>query len=128
MHVEIENRDALCAGGRGFEHGDGDVVQVTKAHGPVARGVMAGRAHEAENAFALARGVQRVERGGDGGAGEAGNVFVKRRVGVKVHRHVQARKMFRRMGAENLCVAHLARFGPFDRQFGLVAQAFDVWR
>ncbi len=125
MHVEIENGDPLCAGGGSFEHGDGDVVQVTKAHRPVAGGVMTGRSHQTENAFALARGGQRGERGGSGGAGETGDVFVKRRVGVKIHRLVQVREMFRRMSAKDLCIAHLARFGPFDGQFGLVAQEFE---
>jgi len=74
----------------GFEHGDGDVVQVTKAHRPVARGVMAGRAHEAENVFAVARGFQRIQRRGDGGAGKRDDVFVKRCVSVKILRFVQA--------------------------------------
>jgi len=62
MDVKVENRDTLCAGGCGFEHGNGNIVQVTKAHCPVAGGVMAGRPHQTENAFALARGGQRGER------------------------------------------------------------------
>ena len=66
-----------------------------------------------------------VECGGGGGAGETGNVFVKRRVGVKIHRLVQAREMFRRMGTKKLSVTHPAWFGPFDGQFGLVAQEFE---
>ena len=104
MHVEIENRDALGAGGRGFERGDGDVVQVAKAHCPVAGGMMAGRPHQAENTFAPARGSQRVQRGGDGGAGVAGDIFVIRRVGIEILRLVQTREVLRGMGAQNLRV------------------------
>jgi hypothetical protein len=87
--------------------------------------MMAGRPHQAENVVAGARGGQRVEGGGDGGAGETGDVFVKRRVGVKILRFIQAREMFRRMGAKNLRVARLSRFSPFDGQFGLAAQKLD---
>jgi len=36
--------------------------------------MMAGRPHEAENIVARARGGQRVECGGDGGAGETGDI------------------------------------------------------
>jgi len=33
--------------------------------------------------------------------------------------------MFSRMGTKNLRVTHPARFGPFNRQFSLVAQEFE---
>ena len=87
--------------------------------------MMAGRSHQTENAFAIARGGQCGEGGGGGGAGEISDVFVKRRVGIEILRLVQARKMFSRMGTKNLRVAHPARFSPFNRQFGLVAQEFE---
>ena len=69
MHVEIKNGDTLCARGRRFKHGDGDVVQIAEAHGMFLRGVMAGRAHEAENPFARAGGVHRVHSSRSGSAG-----------------------------------------------------------
>ena len=45
VHVPVEDGDAL-AGGVQHRGGDGDVVDEAEAHGAVARGVMAGRAHE----------------------------------------------------------------------------------
>ena len=124
MHVEIKNRDAFRACREGFERGDGDIVQIAEAHRVVARRVMARRTHEAENHFAVARGLQRVERGGGGCAGERGNVVVKRRVTVEILRFVQPREMPRRMGAQDLRLFHAGRRGPDDGQFSLAAQVF----
>ena len=125
MNVEIKNGDAFCAGRQCFERGDGDVVQIAKAHGFFARGVMAGRAHEAENIFAGARNFHGVKRGGDGSAGVVGNVFKERRVGVEVLRDFQPREHFGRVGAEDLSVAGFAPARPIDWQFSLIFQPLD---
>ena len=125
MDVEIKNGGAFRAGRQGFQHGDGDVVQIAKAHRPVAQGVVAGRAHEAENIFAVARGFQRIQRGGDGGAGKRDDVFVKRRVGVKILRFVQAGEMPRGVRAQNRRVIHAGRRRPNDGQFILAAQQVE---
>ena len=117
MHVEIKNRDAFGAGGDGFERSDGDIVQITKAHGPVAGGVMPGRPHQAENMFAVAGGFQRVKRGGGGGAGVTGNVFIKRRVGIELFRDLQAGEQVRARGRAGFVRQSPTRVRPFDRQF-----------
>ena len=123
---KISGDGALCSHGHGFEHGDGDVVQITKTHRPVACGMMAGRAHRAENIFTIARGVQGIKRGGRGRAGVSGDVFAKWRVGVEILRFIQAREMFDRMRAENLRVVHFARRGSVNWQFGLALQNASV--
>ena len=74
--------------------------------------MVAGRAHEAENVFAIARGTHRIKRSGGGCAGELTDVFVKRRVGVEVLRNLQAREHFRSVRAENLFVTDFRWYSP----------------
>ena len=122
VDVEIKHGDALGTGGRRFERGDGDVVEIAEAHGFFARGVVAGRAHEAENIFAGAGNFQRVQRGGNGRAGVAGNVFKERRVGIEIFRRFEAGEHFGRVGAEDLLVVSAGGRNPSERQLRLAFQ------
>src|SRR5512137_643591 len=51
VDVEVEYGDALAAIGQGLKGDDRGIVQVTKAHRSPWSGVMARRAHEAEDGF-----------------------------------------------------------------------------
>ena len=123
--------DPLPLQGRGrrqgdrFQRSDGDVVEIAKAHRSFARGVMAGRAHEAENIFACARKLQRIQRRSHGRAGVLADALEERRVGVEIFRHFQSREQGGRVGAEDLFVAHGRWRPPVQRQFGLVFQQLD---
>ena len=67
------------------ERGEGDVVEVAKAHRGIGRGVMAGGAHEGESRGAGGEGVfGRGDRGGSGATGVVGDVGEIGRVGVEV--------------------------------------------
>ena len=125
MHVEVKNADAFRTGGTGFERGDGDVVEVAEAHGFFAQRMVAGRAHEAENRFALARSRERVQRGGDRRAGVSANVLEIRRVLIERLRHGEPREDCRRVGAENDFVGDAGGLGEIKRQFRLVFQQGD---
>ena len=126
MHVEIKDRDALGAGRRGFEHGDGDVVQVAKAHRLVARGVMAGRTHEAENIFAGARGLQRIQRGGRRTRGQSRRCFRKTACRRQSPRGICRRASIPASGRGECCASFTpVRRRPGDRQFRLASQKFE---
>jgi hypothetical protein len=88
MSVEIPNRDAFRPIFQGVERSYGDVAEVTKAHGAIARGVMARRSHQAEGALAA----QRRPRHGHGSARCARGVLVNARDGggvrVKIFRRI----------------------------------------
>ena len=86
---------------------------------------MAGRAHEAENRFAIARAFHCFQRGADRSSRVVGDAWVVRRVRVKLQRLVQARKVFRSVGAENRTVVSFAGFGPRDQKLGLRAELFQ---
>ena len=64
--------------------------------------MVTGRTHETEDIFAVARGFQGIQRGGRGRMRVAGDVFIKRRVRVKILRNFQTRQVFRGMRAQNL--------------------------
>ena len=93
--VEIPDGDAADGGGsgcasggeivRGVERGEGDLVEVTEAHGLASGGVVAGRAQERESGGAVGEGVVRGGAGArDGTAGVVADAGEKRRVGVEV--------------------------------------------
>ncbi len=65
MHVKIKNYRPFCARRDRFQRRNGDVVQVAKAHGMFARGMMAGRSHQAENHFPAARPLHGLQRSAD---------------------------------------------------------------
>ena len=122
VHVEVEDRNTFRAGGEGFEHGDGDVVQVTKAHGAIPHRMMSRRAHEAEHGFAVARAAQRFQRRSRGRAGETGNAGMVGRVGVEVLRNVEPGETFGGVRAQDGGVRRRRGCGPGDRQIGLLPQ------
>ena len=124
VHVEIKHRHAFGAGGQRFEGGNRDIVQVAKAHRPVARGVMPRRAHQAENRFPGPRGLQRVQRRADGGPGVIHKVRVSGSVLVEVLQPAQPGKMFGGVRAQDGGVIAGAGFAPGNRQFGLAPQPF----
>ena len=119
MHVKIKNGGALGAGRQGFKNGDGDIVQITKAHRLFTRSVMAGRTHEAENIFTAACDLQSVDRGGDGRAGAVGNVFKERGVGIEVWWDFQTGQHGGRMRAEDLRIRDKSRCFAFKGKIGL---------
>jgi len=124
MDVEIEDGDPFCAGGQGFEDGDGDGVQVAKAHADIARGVMTGRAHEAEGAFAGARRGQRGQSAANRTARVVRDAGMPGRVAIEVLIFLQARDEGGAVGAENGGFSDRQGFGPSEGQFQLVAKTF----
>ena len=52
MNIEIKDSDPFAPCSTRFERGDGDGVEITKAHGLFPRGVMAWRTHQAEGRLA----------------------------------------------------------------------------
>jgi hypothetical protein len=127
-----EDRDALGEA-RGLERarGDGDVVEEAEAHHAIARGVVAGRAHERDARRRLAardlrgeidRGARGAERGVDGDRAGA-------RVGVEDRGHaaraldrVDERGVVR---AEELVPRGGARLALDERQRGRVERTID---
>ena len=101
MRVEIPDRHPLCAVRERVERSDCDVAEITKAHGAIARRVMAGRAHQTEGALSphgLARHIHRRTR-------RAGRMFVyarmRRGIGIEIFcRVTNSREMFTRVGTQ----------------------------
>lgn len=128
VNIKVKNGYVFEAGGNSFQCGDGDVVQVTKAHGFFARGVMAWRTHETKNGFTFARQFQRTQRGTDGHTSELGNLVEERRIAVEIFRRIEARYHFQRVGAENRFIVRFRRRAPVQRQFGLGFEQFNRGR
>src|SRR2546430_12089477 len=76
VNIKIKDGDAFDSGGQRLECRDRDVAEITKAHDAVARGVMPGRTHEAENGFATARAMHCYEGGAYGRARVIGDTRI----------------------------------------------------
>jgi len=104
-----KNGDALNAGRERFERGDGNIIQVTKTHNAITGGVMAGRAHQAQNGFAASRATHRFQGRAGRGARIACDARMRRRVRVEIFRIAQAGQKFRvcarRMAASSAAAA-----------------------
>src|SRR5688572_26420047 len=70
--VEVPNRHAFRSVFQGIERRHGDVAKVTKTHGAITGGVMAGRSHQTEGALAAQRRSCHIH----GSTGRAGGVLV----------------------------------------------------
>src|SRR5208282_1316106 len=62
MNIEIEDCDAFASGITGRQSGDGDGIEITKAHDALASGMMARRTQEAEGGLAGSGRLQRQQR------------------------------------------------------------------
>ena len=122
MHVEIKHRDAFGAGRLGGERGDGGVAQIAEAHHLIARGVMAGRTHQAENSFPGLRAFEREQRRPGGKPGERFNVRKKRGVGVEIVGHPQAGEVLGQVGPQEVRLRRGRRLGPRQGEIGLLAE------
>ena len=116
VNVEIKNGHALESGRARLQRGDGDGVEIAKAHRAVPAGVMARRAHQAEGHFAGAGRLQGLERAARGAPGVRGDLGIGRRVGVQVNGQIEPLQVFRGMGAEEAGVRDGQRFGPGQRE------------
>ena len=100
MGIEIPNGDPRDAARERVERGDGDRVQIAKAHGLLAGRVVPRRAHQRESALAA----QGQARAFDGGAGRARrvleNAVVKRGVGIERPGFLQAGEVALRVRSE----------------------------
>ena len=88
MHVEIDHGDARQAVRMdGMGGADGDAVEQAEAHGGVAGGMVAGRAHRAEGARCLAAHdrIDGRDHGTSGAPGGLGRFRRHRRVRIKAH-------------------------------------------
>jgi hypothetical protein len=125
MYIEIKYGDAMGTGGGGLQRGDGDVIEVAKAHGIMAGGMMAGWAHEAENVLAGAGEAEGIERSADGSAGETGNALKEGSVGIKILGDGEAREHLGGMGAENGDIVDEGGCRPMEGKIGLIFEVFD---
>ena len=93
VDIEIKDGHAVGAGGECLEGGNGHRIQIAEAHGLIARGVMPGRTHEAEDGFASAGKFKSVQRGTGTAAGVIGDAVEVGRFGVEINRLREAHEM-----------------------------------
>ena len=87
MCIEIPDGHAINALLKRIQCRHRDVVEITKTHGAIARGVMPGRAHQAECSFPA----ERTPRCGNGAAPRGPSVTVNMRMGRRIGVEVAAR-------------------------------------
>ena len=84
MSVDIPNGDARRASRKRVESCDGDMVEITKTHRALARGVVAWRPHETEGRLTSERGLRAIDRSAGRARGMRENVGVSWRVRVEI--------------------------------------------
>src|SRR5438874_11605512 len=84
MGIEIPNRDAIRSGFQRIERSDRNVVEITKAHCPVARGVMSRRSHQTERALPAERGASRFDRCSSRFSGVLADIWMRGRIKIEI--------------------------------------------
>ncbi len=100
MRIEVPDRDSCDAAGTSDERRDRDVIEVAKPHRPVGRGVMPGRAHEAECRAPRTSFLNRRQRRSSRKRGMLGDAFIMWRVAIERSRLLQSFQVPGRVGAE----------------------------
>ena len=130
MDIEIKDRHAFRAGGKGFQSCDGNAVQVAEAHRALPNCVMPWRTHEAERHLPFPREVQTLQGATDGTSGVPDDVRVGRCIAVEIlRRRLHSREVFLRVRAKDHFVGHVRDWsGPIEHKFTLAAQLLDSLR
>ena len=123
VDIEVIDGHALRARGEGFEHGDGDLVQVAEAHCAIAQGVVAGRAQEAEGHSAFAREGERTQSTADGAEGVFVDAGVRGRVSVEgVGGGLHSGEVVLCVRAEEGFIGHVGGLVPRELELLLAAE------
>lgn len=120
MHVKVKHRNLLRAGRQRFERGDGDRVEVAKAHGVVPGGVVPRRTQKAEGRFPVAGRPQGLQRAAGGAGRMIKNSGMRRRVAIEIGRGaLHTVDVLAGMGALEVSLGHRQRLRPRNPQLGL---------
>ena len=114
MRVKIPNGDALGALLNRIQRGDGDVAEITKAHGAIAHRVMTGRTHQTERALAFYRGARCIDGGAGGSQSMVVDVCMGGRVRIEIMRgFAYPRDVLARMRPQQNSLLRRNWFPPF---------------
>lgn len=114
MRIEIPNGDPSGATRQRIERGHGDVVEIAKSHGAVARRMMAGRTHKAEGEIVVHRLVRNFDGRAGGPRSVPEDVRMRGGVGIEVHgRILHPVEMFSTVSTQQHFVSGRDGLSPF---------------